>query len=328
MEALIRLIEEEYGLGILSYEIMRNSNKSLVIVLRTRKGKFLGKSLFTTEERQNFILNAEEHLRKKGIHIPKLQKTKSNQRFIYWNGYPFLIQYWASGPMLALNLPARIRRTGSTLGRIHAASVGFSSAYSHLYNAANTWDEEYRNDFTALQRWNQQYESSKDPKHQIIFLHLPFFLIAGKIALESLEKSSYYQNWRELPTSRHFLCHGDFNNGNLLSEKQKITVIDWEDVRFDFPSKDISRVLSLLMRKNKKWNPKAFRYLLDGYLRENPLSRRQRHLLYIDLAFPHITERFLRQQQYLEMSERDIEKFLKQEIRKTAYMLEEMKALE
>lgn len=328
MDALIRLIEEEYDLTIVSHEVERNTDKSLVVVLKTPNGKVVGKSLFNQPERQEFILDAEEHLQRKGIYIPKTKKTKNNKRFVYWNGSPFIIQDWAPGPMLALNSPFRINKTGATLGRIHAASVGFSTHASEQYNAAGTWEEEYKQDFATIQKWKVKHEQSKDPKHLIINAHLPFFLIAGKIAQESLRNSSYFQRWKELPCSRHFLCHGDFNNGNLLSVKQKMIVIDWEDVRYDFPSKDISRVLSLLMRKHGKWSLRNFQHLLTGYLQENPLSRKQRHLLYVDLAFPHITERFLRQQQYADMTENEITVFLKREIKKIAYMLEQMKALE
>ncbi len=328
MDALIRLIEEEYNLKIVGHHVERNTDKSLVVYLKTRKGKLVGKSLFSPKDRQEFILDAEEHLQRKGIDIPKTKKTKDNKRFIYWKGTPFIIQEWARGPMLALNAPFRIKRVGATLGKIHAASVGFKTASSEQFNAAPTWEEEYEQDFASLLRWRQMHEDTSDPKLRIIYQHLPFFLIAGKIALDSLQASTYFKKWKELPCSKHFLCHGDFNNGNLLSDKQKITVIDWEDVRYDFPSKDISRILSLLMRKNKRWSPKNFHYLLSGYLNENSLSRSQRHLLYIDLAFPHIAERFLRHEQYLTMTGNEVAKFLKREIKKIAFMLEQMKALE
>lgn len=328
MNTLIHMIEEEYDLKIVRYEVMRDSGKSLVVVLHTPKAKYLGKSLFTTAERQDFILDAEEYLRKKGIAIPNVKRTKDRRRYIFWNRSPFLIQEWASGPMLALNSPARLRRTGSTLGKIHAASLGFSSPLSDDFNASSTWEEEYEKDLASMKLWKDQHATCTDSKHAMIVWHLPFFLIAGKIAADSLHHSSYFQKWKQLPCSEHFLCHGDFNNGNLLSTKQKITVIDWEDVRYDFPSKDISRVLSLLMRKDGDWDRHGFRQLMKGYLRENPLTRRQRHLLYVDLAFPHITERFLRQKQYLDMTENEIRQFLKREIKKSAYMLEKMRALE
>ncbi|WP_429843186.1 hypothetical protein [Brevibacillus sp. FIR094] len=37
----------------------------------------------------------------------------------------------------------------------------------------------------------------------------------------------------------------------MLVSNQRIATIDWEDVRYDFPSKGIARVLSLAMRKNE-----------------------------------------------------------------------------
>lgn len=327
MEELIQKIEEEYGLTVEKHEVMRDTDKSLVIVLNTSRGKYIGKTLYITPERQEFILDAEEHLRKKGVLIPEVRKTKTKNRFIDWIGSPFILQTWVSWPMIALNSPARIERIGATLGMIHARSRGFSSKQGYLYNGALTWESEYQQDLSALESWYSQHKKDTDPTTALLAKYIPAFLGAGYAASLQLEKSRYYSKWKQQPLRKHFLCHGDFNNGNLLSSKQKITVIDWEDVRYDFPSKDIMRLLYLLMRKKGRWSSQTFTRLMTGYLGQNSLSRAQRHLLFADLAFPHMVERYLRHRQYNEMSSAEVEQYLRRETNKTTYMQSKMKAL-
>lgn len=328
MDTLMQKIEEQYELRILRHEVMRDTDKSLVIELETSKGKYIAKSLFTTEERQLFILEAEEHLRKKGIAIPEVLLTKHRERYLTWNKNLLILQRKVSGSMLALSTPSRLEATGATLGKIHAASVGFTSKNGDQFNGAKKWETEYEQDLAAMDAWNSQHSEKKELKTSLIVDSLPPFYGAGILAKQGLEQSSYFATWKKQPIRRHFLCHGDFNNGNLLIKNTKITVVDWEDVRYDFPSKDIMRVLYLLMRKKGKWSHQNFSHLMTGYLRENPLSRKQLHLLFVDLAFPHIIERFLRNQQYLAMPLEDIRDFFKREAQKTAYMLVQMKALE
>lgn len=327
MEELIQRMEEAYQLTVKKHEILRDTSKSLVIRVNTSKGKYIGKRLYISTDRQLFILDAEEHLRKKGILIPEVRKTKDNERYILWNNYPFILQKWVPWPMIALNAPIRIRRVGATMGNIHFQSQGFSSPNGQLYNGSLGWEQEYEQDLSTMDGWHREHDKNTDPKVALIASYLPVFLEAGVVTHNHLAKSRYFSKWKKQPLSQHFLCHGDFNNGNLLSSEKKVAVIDWEDVRYDYPSKDISRLLYLLMRKERQWVPSHFSHLLIGYLREHPLSREQLHLLFVDLAFPHIFERFLRTRQYQGMTVEEVRNFLQREASKTFYMLKEMMTL-
>ena len=327
MDDLIGKIEQKYALKVLQQETLRETPKSLVVFLDTSIGKFIGKISYLPKERQHFILNAEAHLRKKGILIPGIQRTKSNQRSIVYKDNLFVLHQWFSWPKIAYSSPKKLEQIGAALGRFHLQSLGFTSKHGELYNGAKKWSEEYKADLAALEKWEQRHMSKKNPKSTTIVEYLPYFRQAGLAAREQLKASAYFSNWKKFALRKHFLCHGDFNNGNLLTRNQQIAIIDWEDVRYDFPSKDISRVLSLAMRKTGSWNELLFTSLLRAYLQENPLSAEQLHLLFADLTFPHIMERFLRMKQYEEMEVAEIQKFCTREAIKTAYMLDELKAL-
>ncbi|MFF0827066.1 phosphotransferase [Brevibacillus sp. NPDC003359] len=327
MDDLIKKIQNKYDTTVLHHKIIRDTSKSLVIYLETTNGKFIGKAFPQQKERLHFMLNAEAHLRKNGVLIPDVQRTKNNKRYIPHKEKLFVLHQRLSWPNIAYNSPIRMERVGSVLGKFHASSLGFSSKHGSLYNGAVKWSEEYKTDLAALDKWAFRHAGKKNHKYAAIREYIPFFKQAGMTAKEHLLASPYYSKWKKEPLTNHFLCHGDFNNGNLLVSNQRIAIIDWEDVRYDFPSKDIARVLSLAMRKKDLWNADLFSHILSGYLQENPLSIEQLHLLFVDLAFPHIIERFLRKKLYAKMNLAEIQQFCNREALKTAFMLDEMKAL-
>lgn len=326
MQALIQQIETHYSLTVKNYKVIRDTDKSLVIRLDTSRGKWIGKCLYVSPERQEFILDAEEYLRKRGILIPSTLPTVQKERYFWWKEYPFVLQRRHDLPVITFNTPERLQLTGRTLGRIHARSIGFSSRHGHLFNGALKWEKDYQDKLAFLSKWQPCLSDSFSGKIAAICNALPFFQTAAATTAKLLLTSPSFAKWIKTPPEQQFLCHGDFNNGNLLMRKKGLIVIDWEDVRYDFPSKDLSRVLYLLMRKQNRWNKSAFLRVLHAYLKENPLSASHQLILYADLAFPHIVERFLRKQEYLRMTHAQVLSFLQRERKKIAYFLQEAKA--
>lgn len=326
MKQLVNRVEDEYGFTVRSHQVIRNSNKSLLVLFDTPHGKWIGKRMFISRERQNFILQAQEYLQQRHIAIPETKRTLTHARFMEWQGYPFVIQKKAPGKLHSLATRKGVKLAASCLGKIHAASVGFECQTSHSYNGANAWENEYETDLLSLHNWRLAHAAARQKKLKLIVEAIPFFYSAGRTAQEHARQSAYFAHWKKLPPRQHFLCHGDFHPGNLLVKNRKLVVIDWEDVRYDFPSKDIARLLSSAMRRQKKWSTKTFTSLLQSYLRHNPLTAEQLRLLYQDLAFPHIVERFLRRNEYKAMSVDGVKQFLLREKQKTRYMLKQLKA--
>jgi len=326
MKKLARKVEKEYGLTVRSHQVLRNTPNSLVVLFRTPGGSWIGKSLFISAERQRFILKAEEYLRSKHIAIPSTRRTLQHERFIQWKGHPFVLQQQVAGKLHDLSTAKGVRMAAACLGKMHAASLGFECQSSPLYNGAVSWDREYQTDLLSLRNWMHIHANTKRRKLSLILRSLPYFYSAGKTVQAHAKQSAYFAEWKKLPPSRHFLCHGDFHPGNLIVHRGKMTVIDWEDVRHDFPSKDITRLLFTTMRRQKTWSARAFSVLLRSYLRHNPLTSEQLQLLFQDLAFPHIVERFIRRQDYEWMTVKQVRQFLHREKLKTRYMLNQLKA--
>jgi CotS family spore coat protein len=325
-DELVKKIEREYNLVIQSWRVLHDTPKTLVIRLQTDRGTFFAKSLYASETRQQFILEAEEFLRHRRISIPLVEKTKEKKAYIMWNDSPLLLQRYVPGRPPVLHSPNSIRQIGALLGRLHAASIGFRSTSGKTYNGALTWEQEYADDLARIKSWQEEHAGVNLPKIRLIRRHLPFFLRAGQQVQQCLKQSAYFRSWKAQPEYLHPLCHGDFHTGNVIRRSSTLTVIDWEDVRYDFPSKDLSRLLFALMRRDRCWRPDRWALLINAYRKQHPLVKQAMTMLYQDLAFPHLVERFVRRKLYRKMTWQQILRFLRMERQKTAYMLQKAKA--
>jgi Ser/Thr protein kinase RdoA (MazF antagonist) len=172
-----------------------------------------------------------------------------------------------------------------------------------------------------IKGWQHNNQQTNDSKKQAILNYTDFFLATGQAIKKNITSIPYFPIWKEQPLHEHYLCHGDFHTGNILISDSSFYMIDWEFVRYDFPSIDIARVLFLIMHRHKEWNVSRFQLLLSAYFKENPLTAEQMEMLFLDLAFPHAFERFVRKKEYKEMSLEEVEQFLESEHDKTNYML-------
>ncbi|MGG1661945.1 CotS family spore coat protein [Brevibacillus sp. NRS-1366] len=315
-------IRKEYGFTVRNMKRIPTVKNTSVFRLQTDQGNYILKSLYTSKTRQLFIIDAENYLRNQGISIPEVIPTLRNKPYFYWKHHLFILQRMYPGKPFGLRSPNRIKQAGSLLGKMHRASLGFRSELGDRYVGPSNWMKEYEDDLSSIRAWQKRNRYKKEPKIKVILPYIRFFLSSGKTARTMLHKNQFFLKWRNLPTHEHFLCHGDFHPRNFLINGSDTTIIDWEDVRYDSPSKDIIRLVDNIIDRDSKWSKKKFTMLLSEYLKENPLTDQQKSIFFIDLAFPHVFERYLRKKIYHRMSPYQVKQFLRREKQKTSDMLQ------
>lgn len=322
MKKLRESIKKEYGFTVHNMKKIPTPKNTSVYRLQTDRGTYILKSIHTSKRRQLFILEAEDYLRNQGISIPEVIPTKRGTPYFLWKQSLYILQRFCPGKPANLRSPKGVKQAGKLLGNMHRVSLGFRSSHRALYVGARDWIQEYEDDLLSIKNWKKRNSSNRTPKIKAIFSYIRFFLSSGKTACDLLHRNSFYLKWKGLPAYEHFLCHGDFHPRNFLVDRSATTIIDWEDVRYDFPSKDMSRLVDNIIELDSKWSKTKFSMLLSAYLIENPLTDQQKSLLFLDMAFPHIFERFLRKKIYHRMSLSQVKRFLRREKQKTKDMLE------
>ncbi|WP_183192527.1 CotS family spore coat protein [Brevibacillus fluminis] len=322
-EEILPTVAKNYRFNIRQAELLHYTPRTLVLRIQTDDGPFVVKSIFADRDRMSFILAVEHYLRGKGVAIPQTIPMENGEFIFFCNGTPYTVQEYVEGKPLHITSKSACTERGRLLGHFHACSLGFNAGDVKPCQGIAEWEQIYQEELQTMIGWREQYRSSKEKEHQLVMRSIDFFIRAGKQLLRILTQNQYFSEVRAEPLERQFLCHGDFHTGNVLwNEKmQRFTIIDWEFTRFDYPSVDLGRLLSIIMRHNNRWNEASFSALLSGYLEQNPLSEKQMELLYLDLAFPHQFERFLRKNWFEEFTVGEIRQFLQREEEKTRFLL-------
>lgn len=320
LQDVLNAVATEYDLTIKQAKVMRDRKKSYLVKLETTRGHFLLKRLNITEMRQRFILSAEQFLRAKGVKIPRTLRTKKGHLYFMHGGYPYVIMKWIKGKSPPPATTSRIKEIGRLLGQFHAKSIGFQSDLGNRYSSANSWEHEYLLDIYHMEEWFTAHAATSSSRENAIKKQLHFFLRAARSALHALDQTAFFHEWKKTSHHLQYLCHGDFHTANIISNRSGSYLIDWEDVRYDFPSKDLSRFLQFIMRHEGGFSSHRWNLLWRAYQSKNRLTKKEKKLFYIDLSFPHAVERFLRKRAYMNMKRSAVDRFLKQERQKITYM--------
>jgi CotS family spore coat protein len=106
----------------------------------------------------------------------------------------------------------------------------------------------------------------------------PNFMEYAKRSVEMLEDS-------DGDGLAYSLCHGDFNQHNVIRTRQGWRMIHFEYVNYNTPVMDIANFLRKMLEKNN-WNEELGILLIQSYESVRPISREELRQLYILLLFP------------------------------------------
>lgn len=138
----------------------------------------------------------------------------------------------------------------------------------------------------------QKFVSAKRKKNEFELAFLDTirgFLRHGEEALEHLEASGYTQLYEN--TLEHGLvCHGEFNQHNVLMVREKnaeraIAVTNFDKWGFDVQMVDLYQFMRKILEKHD-WNISLGKSMVQAYEEIRPLSKREKENLKIRFAYP------------------------------------------
>jgi CotS family spore coat protein len=145
---------------------------------------------------------------------------------------------------------------------------------------------------------------SRNTFEQLFWEQYPYYIEQAKQAIARLEDCALQEG------DNTCLCHGDFNQHNILRTAEGMRIVHFETMCCNEPVVDLSNFVRKMLEKNH-WDVELGIRLLETYDRTRPLSERERNLLYVTLLFP---EKFWKVSNHYNnshkawVSQRDIEK--------------------
>lgn len=85
--------------------------------------------------------------------------------------------------------------------------------------------------------------------------------------------------------AKQFLCHGDFNQHNVIQKNGEWSIINFEHINFGYPMMDLANFLRKIMEKNN-WNLQLGTKLIQSYEDKRVLNDVERRQLGYILLFP------------------------------------------
>ncbi|OAS16469.1 phosphotransferase [Paenibacillus oryzisoli] len=317
---LLAEIADTYGLSIKQVETIRDTSRSYVLKITATQGSFVLKRMHMDTRRLQFMLETEDFLRNRGIHIPMVYQTKENKKYVAYTGHLYVLQEWICAHSYPLVSVEKAVKLAEILGRMHELSKVFYSSHGILRFGGAKWVQEYDEALHFLGSWKSKQEDVEEPWRKAVLTYIDFYMRTGEYVKEHI--NACYTAGGEVH-AQVVLSHHDFHMQNILMDPSgDVYIIDWEFVRFDLPSRDVNRLLYAMIKKSKTWNHRAFVTVMRAYLQMNPLSKHEMKLLYLDLAFPHNLCRNLIWGKFRGMTENQTHDLLQKEAAKTEFMIE------
>lgn len=320
IDKLKKNVEDSYGFKIKKWKIIKHvKNSSVVIKVTTKENKkYALKSLYIAPERQHFIAISEKMLADKGVSLALPISTINGDLLMQFNRFPYVLYEWVKGKSSQLKHQKDLESIIDAMARFHHASHGLNYPIGITIYEHHNWKTEYKDRIHTMERWLVDHKSLKNKNEKIIHQYIHFFIRMATKALKALDNSNYDQYVKRPPNDKT-LVHGDLHHSNVINDNPLKVLIDFEDIRYDLPSKDLLRIYSMFT-KNHSFNNQSFTSMMNTYERVHPLSADDKELVYIDLLFPHIFERMLRKKKYIGMNAKELEHRIKQEKRKASYI--------
>lgn len=198
------------------------------------------------------------------------------------DGISFTLQHWYEGYECDTKSRDDIRKSVQTLARLHKVmKLPVVSDY-----VEKSLEEEYvrhNQELRKIRRFIRKRGASA-PFEKEYLSSVEWFLERGEEALERLRKSEY-EELRKNAFVEGQVCHGEYNQHNVLIMKDSVAVTNFNHWGFDVQMADLYRFMRKILEKYN-WDYRLGREMLAAYQQEKEISKQEWENLKIRFMYP------------------------------------------
>ena len=263
IEEIKKIVKEHYDLNIDEvqkiknvYKIRANSMNYCLKVIKYELGHFL------------FIINAIKHLQNNGFKsTPEIILDKYGNEYIKLGPNLAYLTFWIDARECNYDNPIDICTAVTKLGELHLSSEGFNVTKEMKPRIGwLKWTETFKTRLDEIVDFKGKIEN-RGKKTEFDEMYLEIMeeeLERGELSIQNLQNSDYFSQMDEEIQKRGF-CHHDYAHHNILiSDENKVNVIDFDYCILDSHLHDLASILIRRM-KNGKWSMANAIYILDCY---------------------------------------------------------------
>lgn len=254
-------------------------------VINSTKGSFLLSAARPGKDRIKTIHYYKELLYKNGFYaLDNYAVTSNNEPYVEYDGSVYTMSKYFGSTELDIMSNLQCQIALETIGAMAYATKNVSDERVYAANINNNLIATYQ------KKLNRLYKSKKMLNAQRGFdiklnRYIQPIIKRAELSLNNLKKMDY--------GNALTICHNSLKEGNIIYNKGKCWLIDWDNMKMAHYLEDCSFFIKRYIRKNAfhKLNTKAeymdLNQLLKHYTKNNKLDKYEEDILYELLSFPH-----------------------------------------
>ncbi|WP_176547339.1 CotS family spore coat protein [Bacillus sp. AFS053548] len=255
----------------------------------TTIGEVLLKKVLIDERYIEFMIYAIDYLRDNGVFTPEVLTTKLGDGFVKMKNEYFMLFEAVSGRRLNFESEEDLILLMNGIASFHKASIGIELTNEHISSIQSNWKNDLQTKFLKLTNWKEERAKLKHQNEidKLFLKNINSVLMQCEKALAIIDK--YIAEVAEETAKTKTLCYHNFDvNDLIVGEDENLFFLNMSSLKMELPIHDMRRILNIIMKKEKNWNPKLMKKIIIAYHETNPLACLQYQFLKADLLFPHL----------------------------------------
>lgn len=194
----------------------------------------------------------------------------------------YMLKNWTYGREIDVKDMKDIKAAVKNLAKLHKALQGFE--YNEITATADM-EQIFTKRMREIRKI-QRYVKDKKRKNSFEMDFLKQYEAYFEMCTRALELAGRdnMKFLQQKATDAGRLCHGDYNQHNILKEDSRLVTVNFENCRIGSQTEDLYNFMRKIMEKNN-WELSLADEMLDGYMTENKLLQEELELIYIQFLF-------------------------------------------
>ncbi|MCX7712017.1 MAG: CotS family spore coat protein [Clostridia bacterium] len=255
-------------------------------ILATSEGRKFLKRVIQPEGRILFIHGAKEHLYKNNFkNIDRYVCTMEGNPFVKNDTEMYTVCDFVEG--IECNFDSRNDIAGASrlLAQMHKASKGYESPSDNIARSdLGRLPQYFTKRLDEIKKLKKVAKRGKTKFDYLFLEHVDYFFKIGEHAIEQISGKTYEEVVEEVRKEKSF-CHHDYTHHNLMLRDGKMYALNFDFCCYELKTYDVANLLRRKMRKCN-WDVNEAKFIIDQYMRVEPLSEKDIFVLKVMLQFP------------------------------------------
>lgn len=195
----------------------------------------------------------------------------------------YMVKLWTPGREMDVKNSREISEAVENLARLHTHLTGFAGEESNVLEKREQLYEKRMRELRKIWR----YIKAKKQKNAFEMSFMKEYSGFMELCEKALELSGQerVQTVRNDGWEKGCVCHGDYNQHNVLKDTDHMVTVNFENCRIGIQTVDLYCFMRKILEKHN-WRIELAKEMLQTYTKQRKLSEAELEDLYIQFLFP------------------------------------------